>query len=466
MGLFSDTSGSSSPWGSSTRMQPWASQLMGGTSSPWGSMGGTQQGQLPGYGGIGSPYSTLQTQGSNPYQTMPQTAPPSGGVAPTGIIGDWFGGNTDSQKTTSTTTVNPWAPQGEELKKLYAAYGQNYADQMKLGPVGFDPASEVALNRMQRLAAGPNDLVNSAVGQVGDIASGRDHLTTGEGFGRIAGGPGISTGGFQSMYENPGVGTGKFNQLYDQTQGRGSLSRGIFNQMASGGLMDSNPYREQAIKQSMDDATNQINAQFTGGGRYTGRMGSSAYGDFAARQLGNIATNARMQGYDTDTANMMAAAQARSGEGLARQGLGLQAAQGVAGAQGQNAATRLAAIQGSTGVQNQNIQNQLAALQGQTGVQQGNIGNQLQAAGMADAMNELRYSDANHLAQVGGIREDQAQKERDFQAQQLRTWQGGIGNIPGSAGQSQTTQPGQSWWQKLLGIGGVVGGLGGLLGGL
>jgi hypothetical protein len=234
------------------------------------------------------------------------------------------------------------------------------------------------------------------------------------------------------------------------------------------------------------------------------------------RALGEVATNARMQGYDTDTANMMAAAQARSSEGLARQGIGLQAAQGAyeteagnranrlaaaqglsgvqaqnaaarmgalgafGGAQAQNAQQRLAAQQALTGaqqaigqqqlgaaqglsnIQGQNAQQRMQAAQGYTGIQNQNIANRLAAAGMAPQMQGLRYDDMNRLLGIGATREAQTQQQRDFGWGQLGQLQGVYGNLPGSAG--SMSQPGQPWWQTMLGAGmtglGMLGGMG------
>jgi hypothetical protein len=288
----------------------------------------------------------------------------------------------------------------------------------------------------------------------------------------------------------------------------------MFGEVASGGRVDSNPYREKAIQDAMNQTSDQVKATMSARGRY----GSDAYGDAMGRALGEVATTARMQGYDTDTAQMMQAAQARSGEDLARQGVGLQAAGGIAGAQsgnyagrlaamqgltgaqsanvaqrmgaaqglaglqGTNAAQRLAQIQGLSGVQGQNYQAQLGALgqmnqaqqmaqqqrmgaaQGLTGVQGQNLQNRLQAAGMAPQMQQLRYDDASRMMQAGAAREAMAQQQRDFGWGQLQQYRSMLGNLPGSAGQ-QTQESQQPWWNTALGIGAGIGGIWGGMGG-
>jgi hypothetical protein len=263
----------------------------------------------------------------------------------------------------------------------------------------------------------------------------------------------------------------------------------MFGQIAGGGLVNANPYREKAIQDAMNQTSDQVKATMSSRGRY----GSDAYGDAMGTALGQVATQARMAGYDTDTANMMAAAQARSGEGLARGGLGLQAAQGGFGVAQQNAANRMAAAQGIsgiqgqnynaqlsalqgmnaaqqmanqqrmaaatglTGVQGQNWQNQLGAAQGLTGVSSQDLQNRLQAAGMAPAMQGLRYDDSGRLLQAGMSREAMAQQQRDFGWNQLNRFSTLAGNVPGTAGTSKDS--GAPWWQQALGAAGIVSGI-------
>jgi hypothetical protein len=294
------------------------------------------------------------------------------------------------------------------------------------------------------------------------------------------------------MANQDAIGTRNYNEIRERMEHPGSLAGGMYGEVARGDRVDSNPYREQAITNAMNQASDTTKAGMSARGRY----GGSAYGDAMGRALGEVATNARMQGYDTDTQNMMAAAQARSSEGLQRTNMGLQAAQGVAGAQGQNAEQRLAALQGLTsasgqaaqrrmaalqgfgGAQSANAQQQLAAqqaltgaqraigdqqlsaAQGYTGIQNQNIANRLAAAGMAPQMQGLRYDDMNRLLGVGATREAQTQQQRDFGWNQMGQLQGVYGQLPGSAGSS--SQPGQPWWQQAAGLGmlglGMMGG--------
>jgi hypothetical protein len=224
-----------------------------------------------------------------------------------------------------------------------------------------------------------------------------------------------------------GVDTNLMRDIYGGAGGPGSLSGGAFGQVAKGGLINGNPYREQAISQAMGDTADQVKATMSARGRY----GSDAYGDAMGTALGKVATQARMAGYDTDTQNMMAAAQARSGEDLARQGVGLQAAQGVMTGQGTNWQNQLAALTGQTGAQNMLMQNKMQAARDVTGVQQQNTANQLAMAQGISGLQGTNYQ--SQLSALGGMNA----------AQQLQNQQ------RMAAAQGLTGAQGQNWQNQL-----------------
>lgn len=511
----------------------------------------------------GTGTTALQSQQQQPATgTQAQTLAASGSP---GDIAKYLFDVSGNLSGTQTQTFKPWEPLGQEYLKLFPEAQHEFFRQFGhtdaqgvfhpgQGPLGFDPSSSAALARMEQLAQGGNPMLNEAMGATRDISSGRAGITnagqygqlynngfTGEGqYQQMANrGPISGIGQYDALAQNGGI-TGipqyqgmanrdaitnadqynrlqadisaaPFTQIGNQAQGPGSLEGGMFGQTARGEMVGANPHREAAIQNAMDEASKQTKATMSGRGRY----GSDAYGDAMGKALGQVATQARMAGYDTDTANMMAAAQARSGEGLARQGIGLQAAQGVlgteqaerqsqlaaaqglSGMQGANAQQRLAALQGMTGAQGQAAQNrlaamagrgsaqlqnqqaQLAALQGLTGMQQArgqqqlaaaqgltglqnqNLQNRLAAAGMAPQMQGLRYDDASRLAQAGAAREAMAQQQRNFGWEQMGQYRNILGNLPGSAGSQQSSsQP--SWLQSALGLAGIFGGIGGM----
>ena len=259
-----------------------------------------------------------------------------------------------------------------QFKQLYDTPGvatKDYNDMAHQNAIG--------LSRMENIYGGPG------VGA--------------QNYQNILGGPGVNTSRMQDIYGGPGISQGNYQNILGGSQGQGSLAGGMFGEVARGGRVDSNPYREKAIQDAMNQTSDQVKATMSSRGRF----GSDAYGDAMGRALGEVATTARMQGYDTDTANMMAAAQARSSEGLARQGIGLQAAQGIAGAQGQNIQNRLAAAQGIQGGSAQDIQNRLAAAGGISGIQGQNIANQMGAAQSIMGAQGQNYQ--NRLAALQGL---------------------------------------------------------------
>lgn len=572
----------------------------------------------------------------------------------------------ENNKTTTTTQFNPWGPQGDALKNLYAETQKLYADPTQQKYIGLDASALQGLNMIQGLAQGPNPLVLGATGAVRGVESGNNAINTGGMFSSIYGGPGVGTNQFSSLYTNPGINNAQqyqdlyntggvqnagqyqslfdnggiknaqqyqdlydtqaisngnqyqslftnqpsadnFGQLLKQAQQPGMLSQGIYGNIAQGGQLsvypkfnpaatsydangnpvttqaqqgagtqgapgsgqsapvppiggtangvgpidatqvappvdprltgvpapqsDPNPYRSAALQDALTNAANVTKAGLSANGRY----GGSAYGTAMGNALGQAATNFNLNAYNSDQDRMMQAAQAASQENLALQGYGLQAAQGIgsiqeqnqanklaaaqglsstqaqnqaaqlaaaqgisnvqqqntldklaaaqglsgvqqqntadrlaaaqgiSNVQGQNAQMKLSAAQGLAGAQNMNIQNQLAAAQGLTGVQGQNIQNQLQAAGMAPAMNQLRYDDANQLLTAGGIRQTDKQNAQNFSWDQLQKQSGLFGSLPGSAGsgssQSSTQTP---WWETLLGLGSAGLGLAGL----
>ena len=275
-----------------------------------------------------------------------------------------------------------------------------------------DPSiSQNSINQYQQMArekaAGTDRFAQMA---------GENPITGIDQYNKLAAQGGITGAGqYQDMANEDAItNEGMWRELQQRTRaGAGSLERGMYGELAKGEMVNSNPYREQAIKQSMGDTAAAIKASMSSKGRY----GSDAYGDAMGKGLSSVATQARMQGYDTDTANMMAAAQARSGEILARQGQGLQVAQGISGLQGANQQQRLAALQGMTGAQNAAAQNQLAAM-GARG--QAQLSNQQSQFAAAQALaNTQQQNQAAQLAALSGMTgAQQARGAQQFQALQ------------------------------------------------
>lgn len=284
---------------------------------------------------------------------------------------------------TTTNTFEPWGPQGEGIQYGWGK-GRNLFDR-DFG-AAYDPfsaTSKAALAAHRGIAAGGNPFLAPATDAVTGVASGQNSITTG----------------------------GMFGDVYDD------LSSGMYGDVGSGSMLNSNPYREAALNDALDQTQARIKASMSG----AGRLGSDFYGEGMARGLGGVATEFRNAGYESDMDRMMRAREAA-------------------------AANKLSAASGLTGVQGQNIANRLTA------------------AGMAPAMSDFRYADAREMAKAGAAEDSMAQARRDQDWGTLSKYLGMFGGVPGSAGTSTTTGPGTSDWLKILGGGATGAGLGSMFG--
>lgn len=84
---------------------------------------------------------------------------------------------------------------------------------------------------------------------------------------------------------------------------RPTVTAANLSNMASGQMMNQNPYFNQAIHNAMRDASTMVNQAMSGAGRY----GSGAHTGTLAGTLGDIATQARAAQYNQDLQNMMRA---------------------------------------------------------------------------------------------------------------------------------------------------------------
>lgn len=99
-------------------------------------------------------------------------------------------------------------------------------------------------------------------------------------------------------------------------------------------LTGANPYMDELINRSSQDAANQVASRFASSGRY----GSGQFSRAVADTTGRIATEARMQDYEQERARQMQASQAIDAARLARQGLSVQTFAGAKAMKGQFAA--------------------------------------------------------------------------------------------------------------------------------
>jgi hypothetical protein len=107
------------------------------------------------------------------------------------------------------------------------------------------------------------------------------------------------------------------NQMWGDTSSAEQNLQGV----ASGQyLSGANPYMDELINRSQQDAANQVAGRFASSGRY----GSGQFSRAVADTTGRIATEARMQDYEQERARQMQAAQQIDAAKMAREGLSNQ----------------------------------------------------------------------------------------------------------------------------------------------
>lgn len=275
-------------------------------------------------------------------------------------------------KTTTVQSNQPaaWAAPhltdiASEAKTLYDS-GSGFTPYQGSTVVPFSQQTQTALTGMENLANQGAPLVNQASSSVQGL---------------------LSNGGFNSTQQ------GALNQL----QGT-----------ASGGYLGPNEYLNKYLDDASNKTANNVNMQFSMGGRY----GSGAHTQALANEIGTLRNNAMMQNYATERQNQLAAQN------------------GILGA-GTQANAQL-----------------------------------MQAAGMTPELYQASYLPSQMLAQVGSQYEDLSQKQLQsdidkYYADQQQPFQqlqayadmiNGVSNKYGTTTQAQKGG-GQSTLQTLLGAG-------------
>jgi hypothetical protein len=314
------------------------------------------------------------------------------------------------QKTVTNTKSDPWAPAQPGLKTaLSGALDAFKTTYQGPGVAAMDPNVTAGQNQAigNANSGAMSNLAGSAINNVGNV---------------------LSDGGFaagqQGAMSGLGGALGSFNSQMGQAQN-------YINPFASGAMRGSNPYLDAAIGNSMSEAADAVNRQFSASGRY----GSGAHSGTLGKSLGNIATSARMNAYNTDTQNQLAAI----------------------GQMGNLASTGLSGNLGGYGAM--------------AGLGQQAYANTLAGAGAIPGLNQAQNTDAQTLMQIGWQRMDYDQAKIDAANQNpwtrvgnLAQIAGGIGALGGTTNSTSTTSV--SGGSPILG--GVLGGLGALknLGGL
>lgn len=410
------------------------------------------------------------------------------------------GGGGSKTPSSTTTTTNPWSGQQPYLKDIFKQAQSTYNDQT--GQASYvSPLYQTLINanlaQGQGALPGGTSLTDAWMSQLG-IPSGiqtQQDLLTAAG---TATNPSIDTANTLTQQAMIGtgpaaalrLGEGRLRGLSADAQKNGSIADlnaidtmnnpsianlGILgaaaqNNPAMAQLMatangdyltpDSNPYLQQAVQNALDQAQSTIAGQFNQGGRY----GSGMMAGTEAQQLGNIATNAYANAYNTERANQLAA-QNSIGQLYSTgvdQGISAQNAAGQLYSTGVNqdiAAKQAAGQLYSTGI-GQGISAEQAA--GQLGTDQMNAA--LQAAGLSgqlsseDLSRALQGQSGATQAYLAGL---STQANALNYAPTLLSMQNSqLGNIADAASlQQQISQlPLQQQWQLLNNYGGLVSG--------
>lgn len=271
--------------------------------------------------------------------------------------------------TTQSTTKDPWAPAQPALNSALSGALDAFNTTYKgTGVADYDPL----------VTQGQNQIVQNAnSGQISGLAN-----TAANSFAGILGNGGLSQ---EQLGAIGGIGSslGSYNANADALAG-------YLKPYASGDyLSQKNPYFDQALADSMSQASDAVNRQFSAAGRY----GSGAHSGSLGTALGRIATDANIGEYRNQQQNQLNAINALSGMNNSQFGNTL-AGQGALAGLGQQGVTNTGAIASSlSGLQDaQNLDAQsLAAIGGQKMDYQQSL---------IDAANQNPWANVGNLAQI------------------------------------------------------------------
>lgn len=303
------------------------------------------------------------------------------------------------KETTTTTKTEPWAGAQGYLKEQYATIDK----AIKSGKPSYYPdstvidqsdATKAAQNSIIGTALAGSPLAGTAQGAVNDITSGNAFDPAG-----------ANTLAAGTNWTNEGVAATK--NLSDLLSGNANPATAMLQGTANGDYLNSNPYLEAQIKRANDPLIQEymtkvapgIDSQFAAGGR----MGSGAFA-----QTRNNSDKTLANALADQTAGIMA-------ENYANERQNQLAAQNSIGAlydQNANTALNAAGQLGSLAQGQQDSRN--AAASALISGQNAQANTQLQGAGMAGAVRDLAYQDADRLAGVGA--QQDAYKDLQLQA--------------------------------------------------
>jgi len=271
------------------------------------------------------------------------------------------GGGTKTQTTTQNTKTDPWAPAQPALQQILsgagAAYSANPTAKVYQGDrtAGLGSDTLVGLNAMKDGAASGAGTASAGNGFVGGLL-GNGGATAGTsaataGLARIN--PSVATSGVSSAVSrltDPGnVATATGRRLADgsydvDTAPLAGLASGMLGgtsqterslqDVADGKFLGgANPYLDDIISRSANEAASTVGQKFAASGRY----GSGRFSGAVADAVSGIGTKLRYDDYEAERGRQANAATAIDAAGNARAGLASSLLSTASGIRGQNA---------------------------------------------------------------------------------------------------------------------------------
>lgn len=355
------------------------------------------------------------------------------------------GSKTTTQKTDSKT--DPFAPAIPSLQKIIdkgnAAFDSGVGSQVYGGQrvAGLGATTTSGLDSMKAAAGGTTGATQAGIGLVGDLVkSGGSTAATQSALSGLMGVPGVDTSGVASAASRMAdpnstsatVGKGLASGAYalDGSGYAGLLGNVGSTTQTQRSLQDvadgkylggANPYLDDIIGRSSNEAASAVGQKFAASGRY----GSGRFAAATADAVANVGTQARYQDYEAERGRQAQAATAIDSTSNALTGIrsGLlgemnnvrsgNAAQAVTGA-GLASGADAAALTGASalaGLQQSNNAQSLAqagtALTSAQGDRAAALGSLSQIPGLQDQL----LQPGRTLAAVGAVEDDERQKQ-------------------------------------------------------
>lgn len=196
-----------------------------------------------------------------------------------------------SRTNTTTTTANsaPWAPAQPYLKNALSEAGGLFN-----AGVGFNPnTTSMVTPFSKQTQRGMNGIETAAQRYIGSNA----HLAPQRHAMDVIYGGGMNA----QMKAAAKNATSRMNGDGFNDYSRNAMEN--WQATANGGDMEGNPYFEDVLQQSIDDARNAVNMGAMGNGRY----GSSPHSGVMTQEIGDLSSRARYQNFMDQQARMDAA---------------------------------------------------------------------------------------------------------------------------------------------------------------